>query len=132
MLKKKEIPQSVIDTIMLEEEEDNEEKEDEPFYVDLKHINRNWEQTLTLNLPESVESFSFTEQFVSTLQDSHLRKILSEALSGQNPFAILIKSFIKWMKEKLGLFSSKLTRKLCKRNTYRKIMKQSTHQLNLL
>jgi len=86
-LEKIEIPQSIIDTMMLDEDEkDQDEEEDEPFYADLKRINRDWEKTITISPPESTESFSFMEQFVDSLPESRLSKILTEALSGRKPF----------------------------------------------
>ncbi len=89
-LEKIDIPQSIIDTMMFdeedEEEEDEDEEESEPFYADIKRINRDWEQTITITPPESGESFSFMEQFVNTLPESRLSKTLSEALSGRKPF----------------------------------------------
>jgi hypothetical protein len=95
-LEKIEIPQSIVDTIMFEDDEENEEededKEDDlndedPFYADLKRINRDWEQRITINPPESHVSFSFMERFVDSLPEGHLRKILAEALSGRKPFS---------------------------------------------
>jgi len=87
-LEKIEIPQSIIDTMMFDEEdeEDQDEEEDEPFYADLKRINRDWEKTITISPPESRESFSFMEQFVDSLPESRLSKMLMEALSGRKPF----------------------------------------------
>jgi hypothetical protein len=106
-LEKIEIPQSIVDTIMFEDEEDDEENEEEddeeneeededkkddmndenPFYADLKRINRDWEQRITINPPESHVSFSFMERFVDSLPENHLRKILAKALSGRKPFS---------------------------------------------
>jgi hypothetical protein len=84
------IPQAIADTMMFEEdeedEEENEEDEDDPSYADIKRIHRDWEQMITISPPESNESFSFMEQFVDTLPDSRLSKMLSEALSGRKPF----------------------------------------------
>lgn len=84
------IPQAIADTIMFEEdeeeEEENEEDEDDPFYADLKRIHRDWEQTITINPPESTESFSFMEQFVNTLPESRISNSLADALSKKKPF----------------------------------------------
>lgn len=89
-LEKIDIPQSVIDTIFFDEEDDedneNDEEEGDLFYADLKRIKRDWEQTVTINPPESGESFTFMERFVNTLPESRLSKMLSEALSGRKPF----------------------------------------------
>lgn len=87
-LEKIDIPKSVNDTLIFDEEdeEDEDAEEEDPFYEDLKRINKDWKQTITINPPESGESFSFMEQFVSTLPESRLSKMLSEALSGRKPF----------------------------------------------
>ncbi|HUZ57308.1 MAG TPA: hypothetical protein VMU83_00830 [Hanamia sp.] len=86
-LEKIEIPQSVVDTIILDEEDaDDDAEEEDPFYEDLKRIDWDWEQTITINPPESHVSFSFMERFVGTLPESNLSKMLSEALSGRKPF----------------------------------------------
>ena len=85
-LEKIDIPRSVIDTIMPDEEDVDEEEDDDPFYADLKRIDRDWKQTITINPSESSESFSFMEQFVDTLQEGRLSSMLSEALSGRKPF----------------------------------------------
>ena len=61
-------------------------EEDDPFYEDLKRINRDWEQTITINPPESEVSFSFMESFVDSLPESRIRVMLSDALSGRKPF----------------------------------------------
>jgi hypothetical protein len=84
------IPQTIADTMMFDEDEDDEnedEEEGEPFYADLKRINRDWEGTITINPPDSTESFSFMEQFVSILPESRISKRLSDALSGRKPFS---------------------------------------------
>lgn len=86
-LEKIEIPRSVVDTIIFDEEDtDDDAEEDDLFYADLKRIDRDWEQTITINPPESSESFSFMEQFVATLPESRISSMLSEALSGRKPF----------------------------------------------
>ena len=87
-LEKIDIPQSVLDTMMFEEDEDeeNEMDEDDPSYDDMKRIKSDWEQSITIVPPESHESFSFMEQFVNTLPESRTRKVLSDALSGRKPF----------------------------------------------
>lgn len=89
-LKKIDIPQSIVDTMIFDEEgeEENEDsvEEEDFFYADLKRINRDWEKTITINPPESGESFSFMEQFVDTLPEGRISKMLSEALSGRKPF----------------------------------------------
>lgn len=86
-LEKIEIPKLFVDTMILEEDdEEAAEGEEDIFYQDMKRIDREWKQTITLNPPQSYESFPFMEQFVNTLPDSHLRKILAEALSGRKPF----------------------------------------------
>lgn len=88
-LEKIDIPQSIIDTMMFDEEDEDENddvEEGDLFYADLKRINRDWEQTITINPPESGVSFSFMERFVDTLHESHIRKILTESLSGRKPF----------------------------------------------
>lgn len=89
-LEKMDIPQSIMDTMIFDEEDEDEDEdnveEDDLFYADLKRINREWEQTITINPPESGESFSFMEQFVDTLQEGRIKKILSEAISGRKPF----------------------------------------------
>src|SRR6185312_10874409 len=89
-LEKIDIPQSIIDTGMFDEEgkeenEDNVEEED-LFYADIKRINRDWKETITINPPESGESFSFMERFVNKLPKSRFSKMLLEALSGRKPF----------------------------------------------
>ena len=88
-LEKIDIPHSVIDNMMFEEEEDeeNEKNDDDPFYADMERIKRDWEQSITIAPPESHESFSFMEQFVNTLPESRIRKVLSDALSGRKPFS---------------------------------------------
>jgi hypothetical protein len=87
-LEKVDVPQSIIDTMIWDEEDDDddEEEEDNPFYADLKRIDRDWEQTITITPPESRESFSFMEQFVNRLPESSISKMLSETLSGRKPF----------------------------------------------
>lgn len=80
------IPQSIVDNMIFDEEDNEEEEEDNLFYEDLKRIDRDWEKTIVINPPESRESFSFMEQFVNSLQESRLSKMLSEALSGRKPF----------------------------------------------
>lgn len=86
-LEKIEIPRSAVDTIIFDEEDtDDDAEEDDLFYADLKRIDRDWEQTITINPPESSESFSFMEQFVATLPESRISSMLSEALSGRKPF----------------------------------------------
>ncbi len=85
-LEKVAIPQSIIDTMILDEEDEGDDEEDNPFYADMKRINRDWKQTITITPPESRESFSFMEQFVNRLPESPISKMLSEALSGRKPF----------------------------------------------
>ena len=86
-LEKIEIPRSVIDTLIFDEEDtDDDGEEEDIFYADLKRIDRDWEQTITINPPESSESFSFMEQFVATLPESRISSMLSEALSERKPF----------------------------------------------
>lgn len=88
-LEKVDIPQSIVDTMMFDEEDEDENddvEEGDLFYADLKRINRDWEQTITINPPESGVSFSFMERFVDTLHESHIRKILADSLSGRKPF----------------------------------------------
>jgi len=80
------IPQSIIDTMIFDEEDDDDAEDDDPFYEDMKRIDRDWKRTITINPPESGESFSFMERFVGTLPGSRLSKMLSEALSGPKPF----------------------------------------------
>jgi hypothetical protein len=67
---------------------------------------------ITVSPPESNESFSFMEQFVDTLPESRLCKMLSEALSGRKPSAILTASSINRMKEKPGLLFVKNASKI--------------------
>lgn len=91
-LEKIDIPQSIVDTMVFDEddeedvEEDDDVEEGDLFYADMKRIHRDWEQTITIKPPESRESFSFMEQFVETLQEGRIKKILSEAISGRKPF----------------------------------------------
>lgn len=86
-LEKIEIPRSVIDTLIFDEEDtDDDGEEEDIFYADLKRIDRDWEQTITINPPESSESFSFMEQFVATLPENRISSMLSEALSERKPF----------------------------------------------
>ena len=88
-LEKIDIPHSVIDTMIFddEENEENEMGEDDPFYADMKRIKRDWEQSITITPPESHESFSFLEQSINTRPQSRTRKALSGALSGRKPFS---------------------------------------------
>ncbi len=85
-LEKIDIPQSIVDTMVFDEDDDDDAEDDDPFHEDFKRIDRDWEQTITINPLESGESFSFMERFVDTLQESRLSKMLSEALSGRKPF----------------------------------------------
>jgi len=88
-LEKIDIPQSIVDTMMFDEEseEENEDNvEENLFYTDVKRINRDWKETITISPPPSGESFSFMERFVNTLPESRLSKMLLEALSGRKPF----------------------------------------------
>ena len=55
------IPQSIIDTMIFDEEDDDDAEDDDPFYEDMKRIDRYWKRTITINPPESGESFSFME-----------------------------------------------------------------------
>lgn len=89
-LEKMDIPRSVVDSLLwdFEEPTDSDEgDEDNLFYADLKRIRQEWENTITIEPPESSESFSFMEQFVYTLQDGRLKKMLTNALSGRKPFS---------------------------------------------
>ena len=82
-----EIPKTIIDTMIFDEEDqDDDSEEDDLFYGDIKRIDRDWEQKMTISPPESRESFSFMEQFVDSLPEGHISKTLSEALSGRKPF----------------------------------------------
>lgn len=86
-LEKIDIPRSVIDTMIFEEQDaDDDVEEEDLFYRDMKRIDRDWEQTVTINPPESGVSFTFMERFVDTLQESRIGVMLSEALSGRKPF----------------------------------------------
>lgn len=89
-LEKIDIPRSVVDTLLwdFEETADNDEEDEENlFYADLRRIRQEWENTITVEPPESSESFSFMEQFVFTLQEGRLKKMLTNALSGRKPFS---------------------------------------------
>jgi hypothetical protein len=71
----------------------------------------------TLKTPQ--ESFSFMERFVNTLPQTSLSKMLSNALSGRKPSAILIISFINRMKEKRGLLLDKNASRIMQRNYWK-------------
>lgn len=86
-LEKIDIPQSVLNEMILDGDDDNEEMyADDVFYADLKRIQREWKQTITISPPEPGESFSIMEQFVNELPESRISKMLAEALSGRKPF----------------------------------------------
>ncbi len=65
----------------LEEEEEEEEEE----MLNLKH--RKWETCITVEPPESRESFRIMEQFVGQVDDKKLQDKLSNALGNRHPFA---------------------------------------------
>ncbi|MFA5328762.1 MAG: hypothetical protein WC384_13300 [Prolixibacteraceae bacterium] len=78
------VPKTLLDEgfVFDEEEDEVEEKEDTMFLEHLK-----WEKCITVEQPESRESFRIMEGFVSEVDDKKLQKQLINALGNRHPFA---------------------------------------------
>ena len=80
-LKMEDVPKSVLEERFILEID--EEAEDDEF--ELQH--ENWEKCITVEQPESRESFRIMEGFVSEVDDKKLQKQLVNALENRHPFA---------------------------------------------
>ena len=65
-----------------DEDEDDVESEDE---FDLKH--KKWGRYITIEPPESHESFEIMENFVTEITDKNLKNRILDALGNRKPFA---------------------------------------------
>lgn len=85
-LEMEDIPKTLLDEgFLFDEEEDDEDKEENDDTMYLEH--RKWEKCITVEPPESRESFGIMEGFVSELDDKKLQKKLINALGNRHPFA---------------------------------------------
>lgn len=80
-LEMEDVPKSLLEERFFTE--DDEEEEDD--VLDLQH--ENWEKCITVEPPESSESFTIMENFVSEVGDKNLKQKLINALSNRRPFA---------------------------------------------
>jgi len=70
------------DVVEFDEDEDDVESEDE---FDLKH--KKWGRYITIEPPESHESFEIMENFVTEITDKNLKNRILDALGNRKPFA---------------------------------------------
>ena len=81
-LEMEDVPKTLLDEgFMFDEEEDEEEDN----MMNMKH--HKWEKCITVEPPESSESFRIMEDFVSEIDDKKLQKQLINALENRRPFA---------------------------------------------
>ncbi len=82
-LEMEDVPKTLLDEGYFSEEED--EDDDEDNMMSMKH--HQWEKCITVEPPESNESFRIMEDFVSVIEDKELKKQLVNALNNRHPFA---------------------------------------------
>ena len=80
-LEMEDVPKSLLEERIFTE--NDEEEEDDEF--DLQH--KNWEKCISVEPPESHESFEIMENFVQEVDDKKLKKELINALERRHPFA---------------------------------------------
>lgn len=80
-LEMEDVPKSILEERFFTEN-DEEEEDDE---LDLQH--ENWEKCISVEPPESHESFEIMENFVQEVDDKKLQKQLINALERRHPFA---------------------------------------------
>lgn len=80
-LEMEDVPKSLLEERFFTEN-DEEEEDDE---LDLQHTN--WEKCISVDPPESHESFEIMENFVQEVDDKKLQKQLINALENRHPFA---------------------------------------------
>lgn len=84
-LEMEDIPKTLLDEGFIFDEEEDDEEDDEGNMMSIKH--HQWENCITVEPPESSESFRIMEDFVSEIDDKKLQKQLINALSHRRPFA---------------------------------------------
>jgi hypothetical protein len=80
-LEMEDVPKSLLEERFFTEE-DEEEEDDE---LDLQH--QNWEKCISVEPPESHESFGIMENFIDEVDDKNLQRKLVNALERRHPFA---------------------------------------------
>jgi len=80
-LEMEDVPKSLLEERFFTEN-DEEEEDDE---LELQH--ENWEKCISVEPPESHESFEIMENFVQKVDDKKLQKQLIHALQNHRPFA---------------------------------------------
>lgn len=80
-LEMEDVPKSVLEERFFTEL-DEEDEDDE---LDLKH--KNWEKCISVEPPESGESFAIMKDFVQEIDDKNLKRQLINALQNRRPFA---------------------------------------------
>jgi len=80
-LEMEDVPKSLLEERFFTEN-DEEEEDDE---LELQH--ENWEKCISVEPPESHESFEIMENFVQEVDDKKLQKQLINALERRHPFA---------------------------------------------
>ncbi len=85
-LEMEDVPKALLDEgFVFDEEEEEEEEEEEDSSLNLEH--KKWEKCITVEQPESRESYRIMEGFVSEIDNNKLQKQLINALSNRHPFA---------------------------------------------
>lgn len=79
------IPKDLIHDIFEEEDEEDEENEDEELRFGLQF--NKWENCITIEPPESHESFEIMERFVDQIPKGPLKNRAIYALQNRKPFA---------------------------------------------
>lgn len=80
-LETEDVPKSLMEERFFTEN-DEEEEDDE---LDLQHTN--WEKCISVEPPESHESFGIMENFIDEVDDKNLKRKLINALEHRHPFA---------------------------------------------
>lgn len=80
-LEMEDVPKSFLEERFLTEIDDEEEDDE----LDLQH--KNWEKCISVEPPESRESFGIMENFIDEVDDKNLQRKLVNALERRHPFA---------------------------------------------
>jgi len=82
-LEMEDVPKSILEERFFTDMEEDDEEENDEF--GLQH--KNWEKCISVDPPESHESFEIMENFVQKVDDKKLQKQLIHALQNHRPFA---------------------------------------------
>ena len=80
-LEMEDVPKSILEERFFTETDDEEEDDE----LDLQHTN--WEKCISIEPPESSESFRIMEDFIDEVDDKNLQRKLVNALERRHPFS---------------------------------------------